>query len=222
MTNKKLLIVILAMLTITTIVGLVAFSYAWYKQLQSDTLSYSLDADGFLILYFDEDVDYSDTILSPAILMEDALKNNEYYDIFTVYNAEDATPSYVESAATVASYSAVLNYLNEEEEDSSDDYNQITIICEVVSILSDDSEIPINLERELNLIISAEIIDNTGEIDTYTIDSITSGVAFDVPLNSIVTFNLEAYILLPDELCDPAINEGTLSIRMYVSTDADE
>lgn len=218
MLKKKMLIIILSLVTITTIVGLVAFSYAWYLQSRTEALTLSLEADGFLIITFDEDIDYSETILTPAVAITDAVKNNEYMNVLTAYNENDATPSYIQTVATVANYGTVLNYYNADETVTT---NEITIICEAKSTLPDGTEVSISLEREITLLISVLIEDADGIEEDVTISPVISGEAFSVPSRSVIGINLSAYISLPDELCDRALNEGVVTITITVTANSD-
>lgn len=214
MRNKKIFILILSLVSLTTVVGLVAFSYAWFFQEQIEEMSYEINADGFLIIYFDEDMDYSDSPLRPATAMKDAVKNNLYMDVLKVYDELDETPSYIQEAATVASYAGVLNYLNAEEPSAG---NELIITCEARAKLPNGEVVPISIERELNITITIDIIDTLGVQPDIHIPSVGSGEPFTVYEQSLVTVSLSAYIKLPDELCDPAINEGILTIVVNVT-----
>ena len=214
MVSKKLLIILLCLVTLTTGVGLVAFSYSWYLQGNIDAMTYELDADGFLIIYFDEDIDYSENILTPAVAVKGAIRNNQYLPYDPRITETNPKPSYIQTAAVSATYDAVLNYFNAEEDTVID--NDITINIEAKSTLPDNTIVPINLERELSIIISATIVDSV-TLDSSTI-TVTPGIAFTIPPKSVITFSLNACIILPDELCDPALNEGLVTIALAVTS----
>lgn len=219
MFNKKILIVILSLVSLTTTFGLVAFSYAWYTMEQSEQLDFHLPADGFLIIEFNEEVDYSDTVITPAVAMVDAVRNGEYMDVLRAYNVEDPTPSFIETVAEAGTYAAVLQYYNAEENITG---NEIVIIVEAVATLPDETEVPINLDREISIVISVLVEDSLGVAEDVTISPLASGEAFSVPSKSIITITLVAYIKLPDELCDPALNEGVLTFLVTVTSNSVE
>lgn len=215
MLNKKVLSVILLLVMLTATLGLVAFSYAWYVVEKSERMEFYLQADGFLIIYFSEDVDYSDTIITPALAMPYAVRDNLNMDVLRVYNELDPEPSYIQTAATVGTYDAVINYHNAEQIPIE---NNISIQIEAWVTLSETARVPINLEREINISISVNVIDSQGEEENYTIDNLAPGQVFTVPPLSVIEVTLNAYIKLPDDLCAPALNEGPLSFIVRVES----
>lgn len=213
MINKKVFITVLLLVILTTTLGLVAFSYSWYILEQTRKMDFSLPADGFLIIYFNEDVEYSDTVITPAIAMPYAVRDNLYMDVLREYDEEDEQPSYIEKAATVGVYDAVVNYYNEEEN------NQINTLSVSVSAhvtLSSGAKVPIDVDRELSIIISIVVEDIAGQTPNYTIAPLQPDQSFTVPPRSMISVTLEAYIKHPDELCAPALNEGPLSFVVTV------
>ncbi|HKL73733.1 MAG TPA: hypothetical protein VJ903_02450, partial [Clostridia bacterium] len=205
MISKKIIITLLLLVILTTTLGIVVFSYAWYNAEKAANMDFNLLADGFLIINFSEDVDYSDTIITPAIAMPYAERDNLYMDVLRVYDENDPQPSYIQTAAKVATYNALLSYYNEEENSQE---NELVINIDAVVTLPGDVKVPINLEREISIIINVLIEDSLGEEPPFTIENLAPGDVFTVPQKSIVSLTLDAYIKLPDVLCAPALNEG--------------
>ncbi|NLL55784.1 MAG: hypothetical protein GX242_01040 [Clostridiales bacterium] len=215
MINKRVTIIISLIVILTAILGLVAFSYAWYVLEYSQRTEFYLQADGFIIIYFDDEVEYSDIKLTPAVAMKDAIRDNKYMDVLREYNPNDPEPSYIEKTATVAHYEAIVNYYNGEENPVN---NDIFIDIDAFVTLSESTQVPINLERELNIVISVTIEDLLGEEELIVIDDLKPGEVFSVTPQSIVEISLTAYLKLPDDLCAPALKERPLSFIVTVDS----
>lgn len=205
----------LSLVVVTTLVGLIALSYAWYSNEQTGKLSFNLPAQGFLILEFEEDVDWGDKVLTPAVAWENALVDNLYMDVLREYDPSDENPSYITTAATIVEYGAVLNYHNAEENQTN---NEIVIKCEAYSYLPDGTKVPISLERELSVTVSAVVTDSNGQEPDYELDIVPLNTAFPVPPQSVVSLSLSCYIKLPDELCDSSLLLGRLMILVTVTS----
>lgn len=212
MISKKMAITISLIVILTATLGLVVFSYAWYVVEYSEQIEFNLQADGFVIIYFDEEVEYSDIAITPAIAMKDAIRDNNYMDVLVEYNPADPNPSYVEKAATVGHYQALVNYYNGSESTANN------IFVDVVAFVSTDefTQSIINLERELNIVISVVITDSFGGGEQVTVDNLLPGQVFSVPPQSLIEVSLTAYIKQVDDLCAPVLNQGPLTFMISV------
>lgn len=215
MINKKVGIIISLIVILTAALGLVAFSYAWYVVEYSEKIDFFLQADGFVIIYFDDEVEYSDIVLTPATAMANAIRDNQHIDVLKEYNPADTTPSYIEKAATVGHYAAVINYLNESITVTS---NQLFIDIDAFVTLNENTQVRINLERELSIMLTVVITDTRGIEEPVTISNLQPKQVFSVPPQSKIDVSLHAYIKLPDDLCAPALNQGPLSFVISVDS----
>ena len=211
MKNTKLLLTLIIVLTLTLSVGVVAFTFAWYTQRQTTNHNFNIGADGFLVIAFEENPELGGTVLEPAVAMPGAVRDNLFMDVLKAYNASDVNPSYISSAATVAQYSVVLNYYNEDETLN----KQCNLIFSLsAECLMKNGEIsPINIDRELNIAINTKTTSAGGTVNESLI---VPGEPFTLNGNSRIDITLSVYIQLPDELCDPALTNGNLRLRLAV------
>jgi hypothetical protein len=215
MINKKVTIIISLIVILTATLGLVAFSYAWYVLEYVESTEFLLQADGFVVIYFNEDVEYSDIVLTPALAMENAIRDNQYMDVLTEYNSGDPNPSYIQKAATVGTYAAIVNYYNGEENPIK---NELFIDIDAFVTIDENTQVRISLEKEISIIIRVVIEDGRGINPTVTIDNLQPRQVFSVPPESIIEVTLVAYIKQPDDLCAPDLNRGPLSFAISVDS----
>lgn len=214
MKSKKLLIALTTMMFAALIVVAVALSYSWYSVRQTSDLEIDIPANGFFVIVFEEEPDYGDIALKPAVAMPNAVRDNLYMDVLTVFNESDVNPSYISEAATVANYNTILKYYNED--------TTLLPNCDLIFdanarvLLPDGTETPLELEKELVIKCSADIEYRDGKPAENV--EVNLKVPFTIQSNAVITFNMEVYIALPDELCDPAVNEGVLRIILSVAS----
>lgn len=211
MKNTRLLFILIVVLTVTLTVGVVAFTFAWYTQRQTTNHNFNIEADGFLVIAFDEDPDFGETVLDPAVAMPYAVRDNLYMDVLTAYDESSDNPSFIAKTATVAEYVVVLNYYN--EDDSLNPQCDLIFSLSAECVMKNGTTSPLNIEKELNITIKANITASDGAV---TESEIILGEPFNLNGNSSVTITLSVYILLPDELCDPALTNGNLHLELSV------
>lgn len=211
MKNTRLLFILIIVLTLTLTVGVVAFTFAWYTQRQTTNHNFNIEADGFLVIAFDENPELGETVLDPAVAMPYAVRDNLYMDVLTAYDASSDNPSYISKIATVAEYVVVLNYYNEDETLNP----QCNLIFSVSAecVMKNGETSPINIDKELSITMTANTASSDG---TVTESEIIPGQPLSLSGNSSVTITLSVYILLPDELCDPALTNGNLHLELSV------
>ncbi|MDE7373364.1 MAG: hypothetical protein K2N18_04795 [Clostridia bacterium] len=222
--KKKSLIVITACLAIALCVAGVGVGFAWYTASSGADDQFELDADGYLVVYFDEDEITLDAI-KPAVAVKGAINNN-----VTDFDVLTADGSKVAEAATVVSKEGFLHYLNESGDQSAK--AEIAISCEAYMVFADGSKEKLSLEYDLSVEIaiswvyinkndglSGDSEENTGsqsgENGLENTLSITqddwktpSKTKFNVDGSADVTMTTTMYFRQVDDLCYPLIREA--------------
>lgn len=222
--KKKPLIVITACLAIALCVAGVGAGFAWYTASSGADDQFELDADGYLVVYFDEDEITLDAI-KPAVAVKGAIADNA-----TDFDVLNADGSKVAKAATVVSREGFLHYLNESGDRSAK--AEIAISCEAYMLFADGTKEKLSLEYDLSVEIAiswvytvkndassgdtdenaSAVSGENGSENTFAITKddwkTPSKTKFDVDGSADVTMTTTIYFRQVDDLCYPVIREA--------------
>ena len=215
--------------TISLFVGLAAAAvgatFAWYSTHTADTRQLELNANGVLVLYFDdEEVQFTGS-LKPAVSAKyKATENVTSFDVLTV-NAN------ITEAATTATATTVFNYLNSSAADpelSGKIGGTVTVTSAAKIVMSDSSERELKLGRDLTVLatFSVDYIDTT-LTDFVPVDGgdnpLGIGDSFHVDGDCHISISVTIYFPQPDDLIRPDILEADkLIINLTSTVDQDD
>ena len=203
-----------ALLAVTLIVS----TYAWYCTTIKSNDTVVIPADGVFLVGFDDTVITIGTSLYPAVLMENTIRDNLYYDIHREYNPSDANPSYVSRAANTFTYQPKINFTQNPADASITSYSFLLTASAFVKSKNDEI-IEINI-RELGFNITANIDYVSDSIEDQPSLAFGLNESFIVYGSATIVLNVESWITLPDELCDSALIEWPLYINLAISVSA--
>lgn len=212
------LITITCVMTVILAITLIVSTYAWYCTTIKSNDTVVVPADGVFLVGFDEKVVTIGTSLYPAVLMENTIRDNLYYDIHREYNPADENPSYVSRAANVLTYKPTINFTQNPADSSITSYSFLLNASAYVKNKNNEiSEINI---RELGFNITADIDYLSSSLEDQTGLSFSLNESFVIYGSATISLNLESWITLPDELCDSALIEWPLYINLAISVSA--
>ena len=221
--KKKSLIIITVCLAITLCVAAIGVAFAWYTSSAGADNQFELNADGYLVVYFDENEYTLDTI-KPAVAKKGAINDN-----VTDFNVLEVGENVVE-AATVVSKEGMLRYINESDKQSNK--AEMAITCDVYMIFEDGSKEKLSLEYDLSVKIELEwtyLGGSTGDGNTFIIGEddwkTPSKTKFIVDDSADITLTTTMYLRQVDDLCYPSIRNAEkiqVSIQVVVIPETDE
>ena len=213
---KQMWLVILnCVMAIVLAVTLVVSTYAWYCTTLKSNDTVVIPADGVFIVGFDDTVVTIGTSLYPAVLMENTIRDNLFYDIHREYNPADENPSYVSRAANTFTYRPTINFTENPADASITSYS---FLLSATAFVKDKDGNPIEINiRELGFAITADIDYLSESNADQTNLSFNLNDSFTVYGTSTINLNVESWIALPDELCDSALIEWPLYINLAIS-----
>ena len=201
MKNPKSLLLSLIAVTIACVLALVGFSFACYTSKTSADKALNLQANGVLIIYFEENIDVSDAKLKPAVASPNAIRNN-----VTDFNVLDESDPNIDTPATIVEYDAILKYINAEEGTTSTP-SDVKIKCVAKMTFADGTEQELSLADDLIVLLSVEIryaYENT----VTPIPGVSFDESFRIAGDGNIHIGLQVYLAQPDELCNPYIKEA--------------
>lgn len=224
--KKKSLIIITACLAIALCLAGVGVGFAWYTSSVGVDNQFELDADGFLVVYFEEN-EYTLSAIKPAVAKPGSVKDNEEFDVLTEGG------NILEAATTAVNEDAIFRYLN--ESDTQSDAAQIVLSCEAYMVFEDGTKEKLSLDFDLcvkvditwTYINAPEGADNSGNEFSITEDSWKSvaGTRFNIDGSADFSMTTTIYLRQVDDLCDPRIREAKnllVTIKAVVIPDTDE
>ena len=235
--KKKSLIVITACLAFALCLAGVGVGFAWYTASSGADNQLELDADGYLVVYFDEN-QYTLDAIKPAVAKKGAINDNQ-----TEFNVLEVGGNVVE-AATVASKEGFLHYLNESNNQS--DKAEIAFSCEAYMVFADGRKEKLSLEYDLSVEIAISWVyldknaglngdnDENGNSEgdlsnTFSIKKddwkTPSKTKFTLDGSADLTLMTTMYLRQVDDLCDPRIREAEkieVVVKAVVIPETDE
>ena len=224
MTKQKITLIALVCVVLSSLLLSVgAFTYSWYSTRISDDKVVEVPADGYLVVGFTDNPIMVDGTLTPAIAMDNAVRDNKYMDPLRVYsesdpiesNVDSERRSYIKSIAT--SYTHVENIEFYEDPTSETDnyvYDFVLTAEAFVKIGEEQTRTPINTPREIDFSISIDVDYDEGEdIEDLVI---IPEVPFQIDSNATITITITTWLALPDELCDPLLISNQLFLEFGI------
>ena len=214
--------------TISLFVGLasaaVGATFAWYSTHTAETTQMELNANGVLVVLFDDEPVEFTGELKPAVVANNytasGLVENSF-DQGTNTAAYDVlhTSANISEAATTATATTYFSYLNSSAVDpelAGTIDADVTIYCTAKLILPGDVEKPLSLTRDIAVIPTFSII--YGNDSPIAVANPAFGTPFAVDGDCRIAIGVTIYLLQPDDLTDPdllrykslVINVGTL------------
>lgn len=115
MKRKNFLSLIIILLIALSLLSSGCASGAWFKESAENTTDFELVADGVLLIVIDvpSTVFEGEGTMTPAVLMENALREHKYFDVKKLYNGSDPEieRSYVKNIATDAVFKLNITFL---------------------------------------------------------------------------------------------------------------
>jgi len=219
--NKKAIVISTVCLLVALCVAIVGLTFAWYTSKTGTDTSMTLEANGVLVVYFDEDITKTDTALKPAVAKKGAITEN-----VIAFNVLDETDPNVEKAATVAEFTSSFNYLNEESnvpadggEGTQPKESSMTLKYTASMVFADGIEKALT---ERDLIVSASVSGSYIGVENGNFE--VSGVEWNVPFtvsgNAGINIKVKAYLAQPDDLCTPyLLNAQKIKITVTVTAE---
>jgi len=205
--SQKLSIAITASLLVALIIAFVPYTLAWYESRVESRNDFILEADKFLVIFFNTDLTADETILKPAVSYTGAIKDGNiiYGDSINVLATSSGK---IQTAATVAHYTAKLQYINPTKDTITEPANLIAN-WSAKAILPDKTEISLDLDHDITIALSATFDYRSDTLDSYnTTSTITKDTAFRVEGDCVIDLDLSAYFTQIDEFCMPYIFEA--------------
>ena len=210
------MILITVCLAITLTVAAVGVAFAWYTESSGAGNQIELNADGYLVVYFDENEYNLDGALKPAVARKGAITDN-----VTDFNVLEVGENIVEAATVVKNDDAMFRYLNESNLQSNQ--ADIAISCEAYMVFADGSKEKLSLKYDMCVEIdiawvyinadegadgdeNADSGENTGTFSIGKDDwSNPSATKIHVVRSADFTMNTTIYLRQVDDLCNPLI-----------------
>ncbi|MDE6302122.1 MAG: hypothetical protein K2M36_00845 [Clostridia bacterium] len=208
--KKKSLILITVSLAITLTVAAVGVAFAWYTESAGAGNQIELNADGYLVVYFEENECTLDAI-KPAVARKGAITEG-----IADFNVLEVGENVVEAATVVKNEDAMFRYLNESNQQSN--RADIEFSCEAYMVFPDGTKQKISLKYDISVKIDMTWVyldqgegeGGSGSVDgTYTITEddwqTPSKTKFTLENSADVTMTTTLYFRQVDDLCDPLI-----------------
>lgn len=220
--KKKSLIIITVCLAITLCVAAIGVAFAWYTSSAGADNQFNMSADGYLVVYFDEN-EYTLDAIKPAVAKKGAITDN-----VLDFNVLEVGGNVVE-AATVVSKESMLRYINESDKQSNK--AEMAVTCDIYMIFADGSKEKLSLEYDLSVEIELEwkYLGGNGEANTFSITKddwkTPSKTKFTVDDSADITLNTTMYLRQVDDLCYPSIRNAEkiqVTIQVVAIPETDE
>ena len=218
MKQKTTLIIITCLISASLLLALGAVTFSWYQSRVSSDKDVEIPADGFIVVGFDENPVVVDDILSPAIALPNAVRDNRYMDVMRVYDKNDGTPSWIETVAETYTYTDTITFYEDPTDETISSYN-FTLTAQAYVKAGEETKIPINTARELNFAIVADINYTDANLTDVEDLAITPEVKFNVEGSATINVSITLWLALPDELCDPALISNNLYLEFGIVAD---
>ncbi len=196
-----------------------AVTYSWYQSRVSEDKKVDIVADGFLIVGFDEKPLEVDDILSPAVALPNAVRDNRYMDVMRVYNESDAEPSYIQTIAESYTHTDTISFYEDPNDTTSSSYDFTLTAQAFVKEGEAETVRKINTTREISFEILADIDYTDNQYEDVKDLPITPEVAFSIKGTATITLKIKMWLSLPDELCDPALISNKLYFEFGIVVD---
>lgn len=219
MKQKKTLILITCLLTVSLVLAIGTATFSWYQSRVSTDREVEIPADGFIIVGFDEDPVEVDDILSPAVCMPNAIRDNLYYDVLRAYNPSDDQVSYIESVAESYTYTDTISFYEDPTDTTASSYDFTLSAQAYVKLGADEVKHNINTTREINFEIVADIDYTDTSLEDESGVTITPDVKFNLKGSATINISITMWLALPDELCDPALISNKLFFEFGIKVD---
>ncbi len=203
--RKLIALILTASLFFTVVVAVVGVTIAWYSTKTSQETGLELNANGVMVVFFDNQPIFSATMLKPAVAVKDKItQNTTSFDVLT-------TNSNVSEAATSVTVTSAFTYLNSSGSDSSA-YGLIpayvTVDAEAKVVFDPDTanerEESISIAEELAIQISAAINYTDTSLTDFN-NNVVIGTPFLIDGDATITFTITMYLKKVDDLIDPRI-----------------
>ncbi|MCM1306740.1 MAG: hypothetical protein NC037_00915 [Bacteroides sp.] len=208
--KKKSLIILTACLAVALIVAAVGVGFAWYTSSAGADNQLEIEADGYLVIYFDEN-EYPLEAIKPAVASAGAINNN-----VTDFDVLNVGGNVVE-AATVVQRHGFLHYLN--QSDASSANAQIDLSCDVYMVFEDGSKEKLSLQYDMCVAIDlswvyldaqngenpASNAVNIGVDDWWQNPSKT---VLNLDGSADISLDVTMYLRQVDDLCSPYIRDA--------------
>lgn len=205
--KRKSLIIITVCLALTLIVAAVGVTLAWYTNTVGAGNQMQMNADGFLVVYFDDN-EYDLDSIKPAVARQGAIADN--VTNFDVLNADDPN---IAEAATELTKESFFHYLNQSETPNSQ--AELAVVCEAEMVFADGTTEKLSLNYDI--CVAIDIVwsyngNEPAETDKLTITGddwkYPLKTRFTVNANADVTLNTSIYLRQVDDLCIPVLREA--------------
>lgn len=193
--KRKGLIITTICLAIALCIAAIGLTFAWYTNRTGVETGMILNANGVLVVYFDEDVKEGDSI-KPAVARPGAIRDN--VTEFDVLNGDEN----IVETAKVSAFESIFRYMNETGEASGSAQEDITMRCSAKMVFSDGSDMELSLVYDLGVEVEASG-KYIGTEEEFVVPPIKWGEPFTVKGNADITLKIKVYFLQPDELCTP-------------------
>lgn len=219
MKQKRMLIIITCLLSASLVLALGTVTFSWYQAKISTDKEIVIPADGFLIVGFDEKPLVVDHILTPAIAMPNAIRDNKYIDVKRVYKESDSPISYVSKVAQTYTYTDKISFYQDPDADENATYDFVLTAQAYVKLGDDETIHHINTDREIIFDITADIDYTDAKHADVTDIAITPEATFNILGSATITVQIEICLAQPDELCDPSLISNKLYFEFGVLVD---
>lgn len=208
MNSKKLFLIIVSSLSLVLTVGLTAFSLAWYTLNKTSEKNVEIPAEEYKTLVIGK-IDGSFG-LRPAKALNNAVRDNKHMDVLKVYNSSDSEPSYIETVAQTATYTANIYVTCDEVADVTFDFNAVIASNgEPVLGIVGDSYHPV---ADADLVADVKARGSNGQITSNSIITVAANSGEPIRLT------IEVYWGKCDELMDPEILKADVLLALVVRT----
>ena len=150
--------------SVSLIVGLavaaIGATFAWYSTHTAQTSGFELNANGVLVVYFDDEPVVFTGALKPAVAVKDKIIENETsFNVLT----SGGNISQVATTATATTYFEYLNSTSVDPDDAGKIGADVTISAFAKLVRQDDSEKDLSLTRDIAVLadFSVEYLDES-------------------------------------------------------------
>ncbi len=226
MKQKTTLILITCLLTASLLLAIGTVTLSWYQSRNSAELpDVAIPADGYIVVGFDEDPEIASGSLLPAVAIENAVRDNRYFDVTRAYNIADENPSWIKTVAQEYTFQERVTFYGDptykEDNGLSEDaivtYDLMLTAQAYVKSGEEETRLNINTKREICFEIVANI--DYANIEDKTDVIITPGNAFNLKESATITLTITVWLALPDELCDPALLSNDLYLEFGINVE---
>lgn len=222
--SKKGILTLTIILILALALVVVGVTLAWYTSGATDSSSFVLNANGFLVVYFDDEVTTNDVKLKPAVMTKPGAVSDTPATGFKVLEEGNG----IDEVATVSEFTAKFAYVNSSNTEETEGETTVVrtpselsfqISAEAVDYDGTKTALKIGRDITVTVTVSGEYVSFDEDFEEVVLDFVNPvSVNGDIDL----TINLSAYITEPDELCNPVLlTAEKVVIKLTVTATSD-